>query len=125
MYKKNPEIYAKIATSFTRGGDIIPLLSKYSKELAFDNFLSDFFPLTASSEFPNCPILAHLTIRKHHIDESVPLRLRGALHDGKLPNLRLITLDECCGKSSHSDWPVEVQVEIFPYISYSCAKCQI
>ena len=49
-------------------------MSKYSKELHIENDLTETLGLlTASGEFPDCPILTYLTFERQHIDESVPL----------------------------------------------------
>ena len=110
LSQRNPQIYMHI----TKGvmSDITTLLSKYSKELHIDNDDRDLGLLTASNEFPDCPILRYLTFKRLHIDESVPSAMRTAIHNGKLPSLRGITLVKCCLQTLSYDWPDEIEVSV-------------
>ena len=129
LSERNPQIYVKIdITSF--GADITSMLSIPISELHIEYFALNFHvPLRASGEFPHCPILTHLTIVRFHIDESVHSELRKAIHNGKLPNLRRVTLKGCCEHSSRLDCPDAVEVSVLydeefkRYEKHGCEIC--
>ena len=123
LEERKPQIHMKINTTFSTGCDITPLLFKHSKELHIDNYSSAPHKLTASGEFPHCPILTDLTFEGMHIDKSVSIFLKRATLNGKLPRLRSITLIECCKNSSCLDWPSKVKVSR-EIISAICEECE-
>ena len=117
---RKPQIYLHI--TMLAEYDMTSLLSKYSKELHIGNDDNDLPSLKASSEFPLCPILTHLTFQAQHIEESVPSALRRAIQRRRLPRLRFITLIKCCEKSFHLDWLDEVKV-FKESLREVCLKC--
>ena len=90
--------------------DITNLLPKYVKKLHIINDNHNLAFLAASGEFPTCPRLTSLTIVRYNIDDSVPSRLRRAIHEGKLPSLKRVELISFCERSSCLDWPDRVKV---------------
>ena len=120
MRKQSPQIYIHITTSIKC--DMKPLLNGYSKELHISDYLNIKSPVTTSGEFHHCPTLTQLTFQGLHIDKSVPKALSRAIHSGKLPSLRRITLIKCCGGSSSLDWPKEVTVSM-EGIEWDCYHC--
>ena len=102
-------MYLKINTTFQTECDIISLLSKHSKELHIES-TCESNSLSASYEFPHCPILTSLTFEGLHIDESVPSVMRRS--SGQLPCLRHVTLMDCCPMASILDWPDENELSV-------------
>ena len=121
--QRNPQIYAIIDTSSRTKCDITPLLSKYIKELHIVSYFKIHL-LTTFGEFPDCPVLTYLRIIGHHIHGTIPFVLRRAIHRGKLPCLRRVTLMECCRKSLRSDWPDDVEISVkFGKNHLACSVC--
>ena len=129
LSQRNPQIYLNV-DALTYICDITTFVSIYSKELHIrDGILMppNYIRLKASDELPDCPILTDFTIERSHIDESVPAALSRALHSGKLPRLRCLTLVNCCGKILRSDWPDKVKVSVKDdglfTVKFSCKLC--
>ena len=125
LSKRNPQVYLRINGGYKNREltDITPFLRTYSiQELCTENHISGFGSLTASGAFSRNPRLTHLTFQNQHIEESVPMALRTAIHVGKLPSLRHVTLIECCERSSRLDWPSEGMVSVKANVLY-CGHC--
>ena len=122
---RNPQIYVYIfCPEDVEDHDITVPLSVPSHVLHIENDVFGVL-LIASGEFPHSPTLTDLTIVQFHIDESVSSELRKAMHNGKLPNLRRVTLKRCCEHSSRLDWPEEVQVSVIDEESKDeCYTCE-
>ena len=116
LSKRNPQVYSRINGGYKNKEltDITPFLRTYNiQELCIENHISGF------GAFSRNPRLTHLTFQNQHIEESVP---RAAIHVGKLPSLRHVTLIECCERSSRLDWQSEVMVSVKANVLY-CGHC--
>ena len=117
LSQTNPQIYLRIyeVGSFI---NINPFLGRYVRHLYIHgngSFLGR--GVEASAEFPDCPIITHLTIQRQRIASSVSPALRRAIQSGKLPRLRRVTIIKCHDQGQRSDWPEEVEVTMLDHLN--------
>ena len=110
LAQRNPHLYLKTNKITVDECNITPLLCTYIKQLYID-VIRSISLVTASTEFPQCPVLTELTIQGRYIDESVPRALGRAIRSGKLPFLTRVTLINSRGQSRYH-WPDEVDVTL-------------
>ena len=118
---RNPQVYLKLPARNMSPCDVITLitkdveeLNKYIKEIQVQYQLFGIGPhFKASGKFPHCPTFRRLSIEGHHIDGSIPSAFKEALRNGKLPSFRSVVLDNCCGHISETDWPEEVELNVY------------